>query len=180
LFIFEINECKEDHSVWSCFYNPLLYTHEHVYTCIPTQTIIIYVYIYISIYIHIWIYHTRWMSYETGDFTWENEYQGGCQTWPVTEQMQEGDNFNNLYRISAPMLLLHGMDDPICPLSQSRVAYNVLTMHKVPTQLVAYPGEGHGFSQPANRRDRDRRMLAWFLEHLPVNEGAKARVFMSQ
>ena len=66
----------------------------------------------------------------------------------------------------APCLLLHGQDDDICPISQSLVAYRVLRSRGVPTGLVAYPGEKHGFAKPANRRDRDRRMLFWFRRHL--------------
>ena len=41
------------------------------------------------------------------------------------------------------MLLLHGRDDDICPLSQSYPAYNSLKTRKVPTGLIVYPGEGH-------------------------------------
>jgi dipeptidyl aminopeptidase/acylaminoacyl peptidase len=37
----------------------------------------------------------------------------------------------------------------------------------VPTGLMVYPDEGHGFRKPANQRDAAWRTLAWFLEHLP-------------
>ena len=33
---------------------------------------------------------------------------------------------------------------------------------EVPTQMVIYPGEGHGIRQPRHREDVLRRVLAWF------------------
>ena len=65
------------------------------------------------------------------------------------------------------MLLMHGEDDDICPLSQSLVAFRSLHTRGVPTGLITYPGEGHGFNQPVHRRDRCRRVLAWFLQFMP-------------
>ncbi|CAK0843000.1 unnamed protein product [Prorocentrum cordatum] len=172
--------------------------------------------------------HNRWMTYEGGDFTWEDEYlvpppqeaAGACfemelveqevpaavlaaaaaaaaesasqgprrsftgrsrassgdsgararaassDIWPLPKEMEASDNFNGLHRISSPLLLMHGEKDDICPLSQSQVAFHMLEKLGVPTGLVVYPGEGHGFDQPEHQQDRDRRMLAWFTEHL--------------
>eukprot|EP00750_Incisomonas_marina_P007562 INCI14996.4.p1 GENE.INCI14996.4~~INCI14996.4.p1 ORF type:complete len:945 (-),score=167.79 INCI14996.4:3337-6171(-) len=110
--------------------------------------------------------HNRWMSYEGGDFTWENEYQGDSTRFPASDC--SSDVFDDLSQVRAPCLLMHGEDDDVCPVSQSRVGYNILRhTAKVPTGLIVYPGEGHGFSQPAHRRDRDRRMLVWFLTYVP-------------
>jgi dipeptidyl aminopeptidase/acylaminoacyl peptidase len=36
----------------------------------------------------------------------------------------------------------------------------------VPTSLVVYPGEGHGFARDASRRDVLARALAWFDTYL--------------
>ena len=41
--------------------------------------------------------------------------------------------------------------DDICPLSQSLVAYRVLKESSVPTGLIVYPKEKHGFDQPVHR-----------------------------
>jgi dienelactone hydrolase len=113
--------------------------------------------------------HNRWMSYETADFTYEDEYLGCRESWPVhsVPSAQAGDVFDHLHRIDAPCLFLHGLDDDVCPPSQSRVAFNMLRSRGVPTGLIEYPGEGHGFDKPRNQQDRDRRLLLWFLIHLP-------------
>jgi dipeptidyl aminopeptidase/acylaminoacyl peptidase len=39
-----------------------------------------------------------------------------------------------------------------------------LRAQKVPTQMVIYPGEGHGSRQPRHQEDALRRTLAWFAE----------------
>jgi dipeptidyl aminopeptidase/acylaminoacyl peptidase len=41
---------------------------------------------------------------------------------------------------------------------------------QVPTQLVGFPGEGHGIDTPCNQRVRDQRTLEWFLRYLPVKQ----------
>lgn len=130
--------------------------------------------------------HNRWMSYEGGDFTWEDEYMtpsadevekatgvaaGTSNIWPLPASMQMSDCFNDLHRIAAPMLLMHGEKDDICPLSQSRVAFHMLEKRSVPTGLIVYPGEGHGFDEPHHQQDRDRRILLWWREHLPPQLG---------
>jgi dipeptidyl aminopeptidase/acylaminoacyl peptidase len=36
----------------------------------------------------------------------------------------------------------------------------------VPTQLVVYPNEGHGFRNPEHQADVLERTLTWFSEYL--------------
>lgn len=108
----------------------------------------------------------RWMTLETGDFTYEREYVAPL-SWPPSESVVRSDVFNHLGSIDAPLLLLHGDRDPICSLSQSVVTCRALEARGVRVGLVIYPGEGHGFRKKMNVRDCARRTLAWFLEHLP-------------
>jgi len=116
----------------------------------------------------------RWMSYETGDFTYEDEYGCHRDTWPAPDGDLAGDVFPFLSTIVTPCLLLHGLDDNICPPSQSRVVYQSLVERSIPTGLVEYPGEGHGFEKTNNRKDRDQRTLAWFLATMPPDDASKA------
>lgn len=60
-----------------------------------------------------------------------------------------------------------GERDTDCPAAQSREMWQALAALGVPTELVVYPGEAHGFSQPVNRRDRLERMVTWFDRHMP-------------
>ncbi len=52
--------------------------------------------------------------------------------------------------ISAPLLLLQGLDDRIVPPNQSRMIFDALKANCVPTAYLAFEGEGHGFRKPAN------------------------------
>ena len=44
--------------------------------------------------------------------------------------------------------------------------YQALRSLGVPTQLVIYPGQFHGFSRPSFIRDRYERYLAWYDKYL--------------
>ena len=96
-----------------------------------------------------------------------------CALHGVSEEDQRSDVYNHLASITAPLLLMHGEDDDICPLSQSLVAYRVLEQSGVPTGLVVYPKEKHGFDKPEHRQDRDRRMLCWLAQYMPSETHAE-------
>ncbi len=40
----------------------------------------------------------------------------------------------------------------------------------VPTQLVIYPNEGHGFVNPEHRRDVMDRAVEWFDKYMPAGQ----------
>jgi dipeptidyl aminopeptidase/acylaminoacyl peptidase len=44
--------------------------------------------------------------------------------------------------------------------------YRALRTLGVPTQLVAYPDEHHGFTRPSHLKDRALRMAAWYGRYL--------------
>ena len=46
--------------------------------------------------------------------------------------------------------------------------YQALQSLGVPTQLVIYPGQFHGFTKPSYILDRYQRYLAWYAKYLPV------------
>jgi dipeptidyl aminopeptidase/acylaminoacyl peptidase len=65
-----------------------------------------------------------------------------------------------------PTLMLHGDADRNNPVGQSKALYRALKHFGVETELVIYPGEGHGFRQEKHQVDALARMLAWFDRHL--------------
>jgi dipeptidyl aminopeptidase/acylaminoacyl peptidase len=64
-------------------------------------------------------------------------------------------------QVRTPSLVLVGERDAECPVPQSREFWHALKTLGVPTQLVVYPGEGHGFASPKHRRDVMRRTVDW-------------------
>ena len=69
-------------------------------------------------------------------------------------------------RVKTPTLVMHGELDLCVPLSQGREFYNALAAEGVPTELVIYPREGHGWTEREHLLDGARRIRAWFERHL--------------
>jgi dipeptidyl aminopeptidase/acylaminoacyl peptidase len=69
-------------------------------------------------------------------------------------------------QVKTPTLAVVGDRDGECPAPQSYEFWHALRDQHVPTQLVVYPNEGHGFVDPAHRRDVMYRAVEWFAEYL--------------
>jgi dipeptidyl aminopeptidase/acylaminoacyl peptidase len=52
------------------------------------------------------------------------------------------------------------------PITGSEQMYQALRSLGIPTELVVYPGQFHGLSQPSFIVDRYERYLAWFGKYL--------------
>lgn len=66
-----------------------------------------------------------------------------------------------------PVLVLHGADDRVVPVSEARALEAWLTERGTPHEVVVYPGEGHNLSGPA-ADDALRRATAFLQKHLTV------------
>ena len=71
---------------------------------------------------------------------------------------------------NTPSLVLVGDRDGECPAPQSFEFWHALRDLHVPSQLVVYPDEGHGFSDPEDRRDVLDRAVGWFARYMPPNQ----------
>ncbi|MBR0552546.1 S9 family peptidase [Stakelama marina] len=65
-------------------------------------------------------------------------------------------------RIVTPTLFMNGEKDFNVPLINSEQMYQALKSRDVPTELVIYPGQFHGFRRPSFLKDRMERWLAWY------------------
>ena len=68
--------------------------------------------------------------------------------------------------IKTPTLFICGEKDFNVPLLNTEQMYQALKSLNVPTQLVIYPGQFHGFSTPSYVKDRYARYLAWYRQYL--------------
>jgi dipeptidyl aminopeptidase/acylaminoacyl peptidase len=68
---------------------------------------------------------------------------------------------------STPTLVVVGDRDGECPAPQSFEFWHALRDLHVPSRLVVYPNEGHGFSDPAHSRDVLERAIDWFARYMP-------------
>jgi dipeptidyl aminopeptidase/acylaminoacyl peptidase len=69
-------------------------------------------------------------------------------------------------RAQTPTLIVHGEKDPCVPVNQAYAFHRGLRERGVPSDLVVYPREGHGFVEREHLRDLAERMLAWLQRYL--------------
>ena len=67
-----------------------------------------------------------------------------------------------------PTLLTAGMLDRATPPDQAIEFHNALAEHQVATDVVIYPGEGHGVHSLPALIDCTTRIVAWFERHMPA------------
>ena len=77
-------------------------------------------------------------------------------------------------KVKTPTLVVVGDRDGECPAPQSFEFWRALKAQGVPTRLVVYPNEGHGFRDPEHRRDVIVRSIEWLDQYLGVSAGSPA------
>lgn len=65
-----------------------------------------------------------------------------------------------------PTLIIHGMADDRVPPEQGLQLHRALQRLGVPTQMVTYPRQPHGFTEPKFVQDVGERVIEWFNRHL--------------
>jgi dipeptidyl aminopeptidase/acylaminoacyl peptidase len=65
-------------------------------------------------------------------------------------------------RMHTPTLYMGGTNDFNVPLIGGEQMYQALKALHIPTELIVYPGQFHGFTRPSFIRDRYERWLAWY------------------
>jgi len=60
-------------------------------------------------------------------------------------------------RITKPLLLMHGTEDPVVPIAQSEALADRIRTAGGDVEFVVYEGEGHGFRDPVNVADEYER-----------------------
>ena len=77
-----------------------------------------------------------------------------------------GYPFLHADKIKTPTLFMGGDKDFNVPINGGEQMYQALRSLDVPTELVIYPGQFHGFTRPSFIRDRYERYFAWYDKYL--------------
>jgi dipeptidyl aminopeptidase/acylaminoacyl peptidase len=77
-------------------------------------------------------------------------------------------------RIHTPTMFMGGTSDMNVPLLGGEQMYEALKSIGVPTELVVYPGQFHGFTKPSFVRDRYERWLGWWDKYLQPEKASAA------
>jgi dipeptidyl aminopeptidase/acylaminoacyl peptidase len=89
------------------------------------------------------------------------DYFGG-EYWDVFDRWRTHSAMFNVKGVSTPTLIQHGEADVRVPISQGYEFYNALRRQNVPTKMVVYPRQPHGFIEPKMTKDTMERNLEWF------------------
>jgi dipeptidyl aminopeptidase/acylaminoacyl peptidase len=109
----------------------------------------------------------NWQSYygENSIDQWMTPFFG-ASVYDDPAVYAKSSAINFIKNVKTPTLVVVGDRDGECPAPQSFEFWHALRDENVPTQLVVYPNEGHGFADPAHRIDVLERALAWFNEYM--------------
>ena len=77
-------------------------------------------------------------------------------------------------RIHTPAMFMGGTSDMNVPLLGGEQMYQTLKSLGVPTELVVYPGQFHGFTKPSFIKDRYERWLGWWDKYLQPEKASAA------
>jgi dipeptidyl aminopeptidase/acylaminoacyl peptidase len=87
--------------------------------------------------------------------------------WSNPSRYHKASPTYELNKIRTPTLIHVGGSDDRCPPGHSRMLYRALKEYvRVPTQLLVYPGEGHGLMKYSNRKAKMEWDLAWLQRYV--------------
>ncbi|MGB8261383.1 MAG: S9 family peptidase [Terracidiphilus sp.] len=114
---------------------------------------------------------SNWQSYygENSIDQWMIPYFG-ASVYEDPAVYARSSAINFIRQAKTPTLVVVGDRDGECPPPQSFEFWHALRAQQVPTQLVVYPNEGHGFTQPEHRRDVLERAAEWFARYMPATQ----------
>ena len=70
--------------------------------------------------------------------------------------------------IRAPLMLIHGANDPRVPVGEARQLHASLVARGIQSELLIYEDEGHGLAKRVNRLDALPKMLAFLRKNLNI------------
>jgi dipeptidyl aminopeptidase/acylaminoacyl peptidase len=110
---------------------------------------------------------SNWQSYygENSIDQWMIPYFG-ASVYDDAAVYAKSSAISFIKQVKTPTLVVVGDRDGECPAPQSFEFWHALRDEHVPTQLVVYPNEGHGFVDPVHRRDVMERAVEWFAQYL--------------
>jgi dipeptidyl aminopeptidase/acylaminoacyl peptidase len=114
---------------------------------------------------------SNWQSYygENSIDQWMTPYFG-ASVYKDPAVYAKSSAINFIDKVHTPTLVVVGDRDGECPAPQSFEFWHALRDQQVPTQLVVYPNEGHGFVNPEHRTDVLVRAMDWFSKYMPAGD----------
>jgi dipeptidyl aminopeptidase/acylaminoacyl peptidase len=90
----------------------------------------------------------------------------GDTPWENPEGWRQRSALTHIKNVKTPVLLLHGMSDPVDTEPQSMMFYSALKDQGKPVRYIRFPRELHGFREPRHQRTRDIEEIRWIQKHV--------------
>lgn len=90
----------------------------------------------------------------------------GASVYDDPDVYAKSSAINFIKQANAPTLIIAGQFDKETPAPQAFEHWHALRALGVPTKLMVYKGEGHGFHKANDRRDVLQQALDWFRKYL--------------
>lgn len=104
--------------------------------------------------------------YSTNDLQRLLEGYFGAAPWNDLDAYTRASAMSYIKKAKTPTLIMHGSNDTRVPLGQAQELYMGLRKNNVPVQMVLFPREGHGLSEPRHQLDKMKREYAWFAKYV--------------
>lgn len=82
------------------------------------------------------------------------------------EFMESIAPLNHLHRITAPLMVIHGANDPRVPLGEAEQVVNALRNREVPVEFLVFDDEGHGLVKLENKQVAYPAIVEFLEKHL--------------
>lgn len=85
--------------------------------------------------------------------------------YPESQKLyRERSPIHSVQNIKKPVLLFQGLDDKVVPPSQAEKMFKALKKQDIPTALITFEGEGHGFRKSENMQKALEEELHFYSE----------------
>ena len=95
-------------------------------------------------------------------------YFGG-EFWDDLKVYEDHSAMFNIKNAKTPTLIIHGLADERVPPEQGLQLHRALQRLGVPTKMVGYPRQPHGFVEPKFIQDVGERVTGWFNQYIGRN-----------
>ncbi len=82
------------------------------------------------------------------------------------EFLEEISPLNHVEDIAAPLMVIHGENDPRVPVGEARQVVEAVREQGLPVESLIYEDEGHGLAKRTNRLDAYPQVADFFEKHL--------------
>ena len=111
-----------------------------------------------------------WRTFFSKTSPWRRPLRAAEYGDPVkdAEFLESISPINFKDRIRAPLMVIHGANDPRVPVEEAEEIVAAMRERGRPVEYLRYEDEGHGLAKAKNRADAWPRVVAFFQKHMPA------------